>query len=86
MMGIIFARNYYNGDNETEKQIRNLAGKLLDRIDWNFMEMPAGGKFAHSISMGWDPDKGLHHMGYIGYNEALASICTGSRQWNDQHG
>ncbi len=72
MMGVIFARNYYNGDNETEKQIRNLAGKLLVRIDWNFMEMPAGGKFSHSISMGWDPDKGLHHMGYIGYNEALA--------------
>jgi hypothetical protein len=71
MMGIIFARNYYDLDNETEKQIRSLAGKLLGRIDWNFMQMPDKGKYANSISMGWEPDKGLHDMGWIGYNEAL---------------
>ena len=28
MMGIIFARNYYNLDNETENRIRSQAGKL----------------------------------------------------------
>jgi hypothetical protein len=71
MMGIIFARNYYNLDNETESQIRMLAGKLLDRIDWNFMQMPDSGKFANTISMGWTPDKGLHDYGWSGYNEAL---------------
>jgi hypothetical protein len=71
MMGVIFARNYYNQDNVTEKEIRRLAGILLGRIDWNFMEMPPTGEYAHSISMGWYPEKGLHHMGWIGYNEAL---------------
>jgi hypothetical protein len=71
MMGIIFARNYYNLDNETEKQIRSLAGKLLGRIEWNFMQMPDKGKFANSISMGWTPEKGMHDMGWVGYNEAL---------------
>lgn len=71
MMGILFARNYYNHDNPVENQIRRLAAELLERIDWNFMEMPDTGKFAHSISMGWDPDNGLHDMGWIGYNEAL---------------
>jgi hypothetical protein len=40
MMGILFARNYYNIDNETETQIRSLADKLVGRIDWNFMQMP----------------------------------------------
>ena len=54
MMGIIFARNYYNLDNETEKQIRLLAAKLLGRIDWNFMQMPDTGKYANTISMGMD--------------------------------
>jgi len=71
MMGIIFARNYYHLDNSTEKRIRALAGKILERIDWDFMEMPDSGQYAFSISMGWDPEKGLHHMGWIGYNEAL---------------
>jgi len=71
MMGIIFARNYYNLDNEVENQIRSLAAKLLDRIDWNFMEMPASGKFAYTISMGWTPEVRLHNYGWSGYNEAL---------------
>jgi hypothetical protein len=71
MMGILFARNYYNLENDTERQIRMLAGKLIGRIDWDFMEMPPGDKYAHTISMGWYPEKGLHHMGWIGYNEAL---------------
>ena len=71
MMGIIFARNYYNLDNDVEKQIRFLSGKLLDRIDWNFMQMPSTGKFAYTISMGWTPENGLHDYGWSGYNEGL---------------
>ena len=59
MMGIIFARNYYDLDNETEKQIRSIATRLLDRVDWNFMLLPASGKSANTISMGWTPEKGL---------------------------
>jgi len=35
------------------------------------MEMPDTGKFAHTISMGWYPETGLHNMGWKGYNEAL---------------
>ncbi|HUW92055.1 MAG TPA: glucoamylase family protein [Bacteroidales bacterium] len=71
MMGIIFARNYYNLDNEVENKIRSMSATLLERIDWNFMEMPDSGKYAYTISMGWHPEKGLHEMGWIGYNEAL---------------
>ncbi|MBK7632319.1 MAG: Tat pathway signal protein [Ignavibacteriales bacterium] len=71
MMGIIFARNYYNLNNKIENEIRSLAGKLLDRLDWDFFKMPPIGKYANSISMGWDPDEGLHNMGWVGYNEAL---------------
>jgi hypothetical protein len=71
MMGIIFARNYYDLDNETEQQIRAIAARLLDRIDWNFMLLPDSGRFANTISMGWTPEKGLHYFGWSGYNEAL---------------
>lgn len=71
MMGVIFARNYFNLDNDTEQQIREISTFLLNRIEWNFMEMPGEGDFAHTISMGWYPESGLHHMGWKGYNEAL---------------
>ncbi len=70
-MGVIFARNYYHLDNEVESRIRSLADKLLGRIDWNFLVMPATGKYANTICMGWTPEKGLHDMGWSGYNEAL---------------
>ena len=71
MMGVLFARNYYTSDNKVENQIRTLAARLLDRIDWNFMKMPDSGKYANTISMGWTPEQGLHDMGWSGYNEAL---------------
>jgi hypothetical protein len=71
LMGIIFARNYYDQDNEVENEIRSLANFLLERVNWSFMLMPDEGKYANTISMGWYPEKGLHHMGWSGYNEAL---------------
>jgi len=71
MMGVIFARNYYDKDNEVEKQIRRLAAELLGRIDWNFMQLPASGEYANTISMAWTPGNGLEKMGWSGYNEAL---------------
>ncbi len=71
MMGIVFARNYYKGDNETEKTIRQLADALIQRVEWDFMLMPDTGRFANTISMGWTPEEGIHNFGWEGYNEAL---------------
>ncbi len=71
MMGIIFARNYYDKNNDTENEIRSLAAQLLGRIDWQFMQMPDTGIHARCISMGWTPEKGLHNFGWTGYNEGL---------------
>lgn len=71
MMGIIFARNYFNQENEIEIEIRKLAAELLEKIDWNFLDMPAESQHPFTISMGWDPEEGLHSWGWTGYNEAL---------------
>ncbi len=88
MMGIIFARNYFNLDNQTEKEIRELAAKLLNRIEWDFFEMPAKGEYANTISMGWKPEEGLHFMGWNGYNEALFLyiLAAGSGMTNAEKG
>jgi hypothetical protein len=70
-MGFIFARNYYDRSNETENQIRLLAGSLLGRLEWDFFLLPDTGRFAGTISMGWTPEKGIHDFGWSGYNEGL---------------
>jgi hypothetical protein len=71
MMGIIFSRNYFDLDNETEKNIRTIAAKLVGRMNWDFFRMPSSSDHANAISMGWTPEHGLHDMGWVGYNEAL---------------
>jgi hypothetical protein len=71
MMGILFARNYYNGDNDAEIQIRSLAAILLGRMDWKFMQMSAKSKHPNCISMAWTPENGLLNFGWSGYNEGL---------------
>ncbi len=71
MMGILFARNYYNLENTTEAEIRSLAATLLGRMDWSFMQLPASGKHPYCISMAWSPENGLLNHGWSGYNEGL---------------
>jgi hypothetical protein len=88
MMGIIFARNYYNLDNKLESKIRDLSDEIIGRMNWDFFEMPASGKYAHAISMGWTPKGGLHNMGWVGYNEALFLyiLAAGSGMTNVEAG
>ncbi len=71
MMGILFARNYYNLGNTTEAEIRSLAATLLGRMDWSFMQLPANGKHPYCISMAWLPETGLLNHSWTGYNEGL---------------
>ncbi len=71
LMGVIFSRNYYKLDNDVEKKIRELSGSLLERLEWNFFDMPEGSPHPHTISMGWKPEDGLIDWGWFGYNEAL---------------
>ena len=71
IMGIIFARNYFNQDNDIENEIRDIAAKLIERMNWDFFQMPVSGNHPGSISMGWTPEEGMHNMGWRGYNEAL---------------
>lgn len=71
MMGIIFIRNYFDGTDADEKEIRLLAAKLLGRLDWNFFYLPDNAKHPHTISMAWKPETGILNWGWHGYDEAL---------------
>ncbi|MFN3695668.1 MAG: hypothetical protein ACK4UV_11720, partial [Ignavibacterium sp.] len=67
----IFARQYFDRNNEVEKSIRQTADKLIERLDWNFFRMKTDDQYKNSICMGWKPEEGFHNMGWIGYNEAI---------------
>jgi hypothetical protein len=71
MMGVIFARNYYDKNTETEKEIRSLATKLLDSLDWSSFDMGENSKHPNTISMAWSPEKGTLNWGWHGYTEGL---------------
>ncbi|MBX9722590.1 MAG: hypothetical protein K2X81_14425, partial [Candidatus Obscuribacterales bacterium] len=53
MAGVLTSCSYFDGDNAEEKEIRDLAKKLFDRVEWDWMYNKDG-----FISMGWNPEKG----------------------------
>jgi hypothetical protein len=69
--GIIFARQFYDGNNHEEKKIRELSDKLLARADWSYFTTSDSGKYYKTISLGWNEKEGLFKLGWWGYTEAL---------------
>jgi hypothetical protein len=68
--GLIFARQYYNGDSHSEKKIRELSTKILERANWSFWQLSESSAYPYQISMGWN-EHGLMPTGWFGYTEAL---------------
>ncbi len=64
--GVLFVKQYFDQDQAEEAQIRQLAGSLFDRIDWNWM---ANGRSV--LGMGWKPESGFLSSTWKGYNEAM---------------
>lgn len=66
MAGILTAQSYFDADNETEKQIRQLTDSLYLRVNWNWAmnDNP-------TMSMGWHPESGFIKAQWKGYNEAM---------------
>ena len=54
LAGILTARYYFTGENKSESEIRQLADKLYERVDWQWA---LNGK--DSISHGWKPESGF---------------------------
>jgi hypothetical protein len=71
--GIRFAVQYYNKDNDVEKEIRDLGDKVTNRINWDWTLIEKSRYKDHEglIAMGYKPDEGLGDFGWFGYNEAL---------------
>lgn len=66
MAGILSAQSYFDGDDETEQQIRAIADSLYLGIEWDWAM-----NNQLTMSMGWHPEKGFIESRWKGYNEAM---------------
>ncbi|CAN5264134.1 hypothetical protein BH10CYA1_BH10CYA1_36110 [soil metagenome] len=75
MGGVLFAKNFYDGNSPKEIQIRELADNLYKRVDWPWA-LNAEGR----LSMGWSPEHGFISSDWQAYNEAqiLLLLAMGS--------
>ncbi len=53
MAGVLTCQSYFSGDNAEETEIRDLAKRLYERVEWNWIYRPSG-----YIAMGWEPEPG----------------------------
>lgn len=75
MGGVLFSKNYFDGNSPKEAQIRELADNLYKRVDWPWA-LNAEGR----LSMGWTPEHGFISADWQAYNEAqiLLLLAMGS--------
>ena len=70
LAGVLYAREYF--DRTGEAEIRALADKIFDRVDWRWM-LNRGA----TLSMGWNPERGFLAGRWNGYNEASILYLMG---------
>ncbi len=72
MMGVLASREYFDGGNDVEKEIRETADALYRRVEWDWMQPRPP-----LIAMGWHPESdspgngGFGRADYRGYDEAM---------------
>jgi hypothetical protein len=69
LMGALFCREYYDGADAAEAEIRGLADSLYRRVNWVWAQPTPPG-----VNMGWKPELGnggYLELDWMGYNEAM---------------
>ena len=66
LAGVLFCQSYFDADEASEREIRNLADEIYRRVDWNWAQ-----NHAPAISMGWNPEQGFLSADWLGYDEAM---------------
>jgi hypothetical protein len=82
MQGLICAAQYFNGDNNTERELRNRIGWIWNEVEWNWFTK--GGQdvlYWHwSPNNGWAMDFPVH-----GFNECLIMYVLAASGTNDKY-
>lgn len=78
LAGVLYAREYFDGSNAEETDIRARANLLFNRVDWNWMM-----RGSNVLCMGWQPESGFLSHNWVGYNEAMILYLLGLGAAND---
>ncbi len=69
MEGLLTARQYFNRDNETEREIRETITKLWREVEWDWYRKEPGSDFLY---WHWSPDAAWHiNHPLVGWNETM---------------
>lgn len=72
LAGMLVAAQYFDRDLPGDREIRDLAGRLYQRADWNWAQ---DGEL--TVRHGWLPEKGFLEHRWQGYDEALLLYLLG---------
>jgi hypothetical protein len=66
LLGALFCREWFDGSNAVETEIRSLADELYAAVDWEWMRRDGRG-----IPYAWHPEHGHDPVNWTGYDEGL---------------
>lgn len=72
LAGILYSKQYFDGTNSAESEVRAIADAIADRVDWKWMA-----RETDVISMAWKPGSGFLTANWVGYNEAMVLYILG---------
>ncbi|MGB9181033.1 MAG: glucoamylase family protein [Pyrinomonadaceae bacterium] len=72
LAGALTSAAYFDGETESEREIRKLADALYRRVDWQWAQN--GGA---TVTHGWKPERGFLKYRWEGYNEGLILYVLG---------
>ncbi|MFA5833628.1 MAG: glucoamylase family protein [Bacteroidota bacterium] len=72
LAGMLYSKQYFNGTDSLETQIRALTDSIVARVDWGWMR-----NSGLSLTMGWHPESNFLGARWIGYNEAMILYIIG---------
>src|ERR1022692_3439851 len=71
--GVLYAKQYFNGTNADETNIRSMADSIFNRVNWTFMAQGTD-----AVAMGWQPTTGFANYGnWVGYDEGMILYLLG---------
>lgn len=70
--GILYVREYFDGNDGGETEIRSLADSIYFRADWEWFR-----NFNAALPMAWKPGTNFEPSRWVGYNEAMIMYILG---------
>ena len=77
MAGVLFSREYFDGDGPVESDVRAYADSLYQRVEWPFFDRPDADDADPRLMMGWYPEVAFGPAYWRGYNEGMILYLLG---------